>query len=245
MGDQKAFASSIARIDPITVITDKLRPMGICTQNTHLVEWFSYLNGTMQPSVYNLLRGAGPTHPVYPGTGVVHRVMYTKEQPNACGESPGNWGFVDFDGGSNGTGDIRSWIKDGYKTHSIEVDDCNADNTTPSEWCPANTGAISGSIESALTGIIGVSFPLPLFDQARGSGSGTDYHVVGFLGVTLRGFEVSGAEADRYFDLEFTTLMGKGRCCTKPGAGMQDGGVRVVRLCSVDHDPISETTRCR
>lgn len=243
--DQKAFSSSMARIDPVVVMMEKLRPMGVCTQTEHLTEWFSYLNGTISPGAYNAQRGVLPLHPAYPGAGVVHRVMYTKDQPTSCGDAPGNWGLVDFDGGSSGTPEIRNWIMNGYLGHRIAVDDCNADNAAPAEWCPASTGAISGSVEDALTSIIGQTFPLPLFDRAIGSGSGTTYHLIGFLGVKLWGFQVSGSETGRYLDLEFVTLMAKNQCCVKPGVPAVDAGIRVVRLCSADHDPVSESTRCR
>lgn len=245
VGDQKAFSSSMARIDPAVVMMEKLRPMGVCTENAHLTEWLSYLNGTMSASAYNAQRGVLPLHPAYPDTGVVHRVMYTKDQPTACGEAPGNWGLVDFNGGSTGTPELRTWILNGYTGHRIAVDDCNADNATAGEWCPASTGAFSGSIESALTSIIGVTFPLPLFDRVVGTGSGATYHLIGFLGVKLHGFQVSGTEAGRYLDLEFVTLTAKNQCCVKPGVPAIDAGIRAVRLCSADHDPISESTRCR
>lgn len=170
--------------------------------------------------------------------------MYTKEQPLACGGAPGNWGFVDFNGGNNSTGEMRRWIRDGFNDNAIAVGDCNADNLTPAEWCPGNTGAASNSISNALRTIVGTTFPLPLFDQVRGAGSNAEYRVAGFLGVILRGYRVTGPEAGRYLDLEFTSLIGSGRCCPVDGSAVVDGGVRTVRLCSVDHDPLSVATRC-
>ncbi|HEX9697026.1 MAG TPA: hypothetical protein VGB64_12035 [Actinomycetota bacterium] len=245
LGDQQAFASSVARFDAVSVMLDHTRPMGICTQNDHLTEWFSYLNGTTSPAQYSLLRGSGPNHPLYGGAGVVHRIGYTKEQPLACGAAPGNWGFVNLNGGATSTGDLRRWIRDGYNENGVAVGDCNADNATADDWCPATPGTIATSVANELDSIVGVAVPLPLFDQVRGAGATAEYHITGFLGVILRGYRITGDGSGRYLDLEFTSLIGSGRCCPRNGTTVVDGGVRVVRLCSVDHDPISVATRCR
>lgn len=242
--DAEAFASSVARYDPVAILLSGARPMGLCTEGPHLLEWFSYLNGTLSADAYHLLRGTMPAHPLYSSAGVVHRIMYTKEQPLACGGAAGNWGFIDFNGGNNSTGELRRWLRDGYNDNALAVGDCNADNAAPGEWCPGNTGAASNSISNALRALIGTTFPLPLFDQVRGTGSNAEYRIAGFIGVILRGFRVTGAEAGRYLDLEFTSLIGSGRCCPVTETSVVDGGVRTVRLCSVDHDPLSVATRC-
>ncbi|HVL90444.1 MAG TPA: pilus assembly protein TadG-related protein, partial [Actinomycetota bacterium] len=45
--DAEAFASSVARFDPVSLVLEKTRPIAVCTQNTHMQEWFAYLDGTI------------------------------------------------------------------------------------------------------------------------------------------------------------------------------------------------------
>lgn len=62
--------------------------------------------------------------------------------------------------------------------------------------------------------------------------------------MILRGYRVTGPQANRYFDFEFVRLIGSGNCCvTNPNPGA-DTGLRGVTLCSVDHDSQAEATRC-
>lgn len=242
VADGKPFASSIARYGFITE-AEGLRPMGICVQNVHVAEWLAYRNGTLPASVYNALRGSGPGHPVYAGAGVVHRISYTKDNPAACGSAPGNWGFFDYNGGANSNADLVNWILYGYYGNRVGIGDCNAEDGSVGEPCSADTGSAGGSIQGALNQILGTQFAVPVFDLATGSGGTTTYRISHFIGVIMRGFRVMGAEAQRYLDLEFVNLVLEGNCCSYVPPGV-DTGIRSVRLCSVDHDPISETIRC-
>lgn len=202
-----------------------LRPIGICLQNTHVQ---GYLN-------------LGLDLGIHPSTGV-HRIMYTKDQPTACGTgSPGNWGFMDFDGGSNSNSDLVDWLLNGYPG-AVGVGDCNADGTL-GDPCQADTGSSGGSISSALATLrdSGEPFTVVVFDTAVSQGANVRYRVFAFLGVKLRDFRVSGPEALRYFDLEFTKVTVTGNCCTATGL---DTGVYGLRMCTVDHDPISAAVRC-
>lgn len=223
-GDTTAFSSTTARWGFITSI-EGLRPIALCIQNEHVA---GYL-------------GTGVDLGVHPSAGV-HRVMFTKANPLLCGNTaPGNWGFMDFDGGSNSNSIMRDWLVGGYPG-TVAIGDCDAGGA-PGTACPGNTGSSGGSIASALDTLVasGQAFPILLFDSVTGNGSNAAFNPYAFLGVILRGYRITGAEALRYFDFEFTRITRSGNCCLPAGI---DTGVRGVRICSVDHDIRPTITRC-
>lgn len=228
IGDKQPYSLSAARWGYASSVGG-LRPIGICTENTHIQ---GYL-------------GNGPDvgiHPPYlPLTTPVHRIMYTKDNPNACGgDAPGNWGFIDLDSGANSNADLTDWILNGYD-EEVAVGDC--DPTTPAaDPCEGDTGSSGGSIANDLQKLVttGEVFTIILFDSVSGSGATTRYNVWAFLGVKLRGFRVSGAAALRYLDLEFLRTVRPGKCCSRTGRTP----VFAMALCTVDHDPQSEASRC-
>lgn len=223
-GDTTAFSSSSARWGYITQL-EGARPIAICVQNEHVA---GYL-------------GTGPDLGVHPSPNV-HRIMFTKANPLACGNrAPGNWGYVDFDGGSNSNGDLRAWLANGFSS-TVAVGDCDATGA-PGTPCAGDPGSSGGSVSSALDTLVasGEAFPIIIFDSVRGNGSNVGYNVYAFLGVILRGYRVTGAESQRYFDFEFTRITRAGNCCRPTGLNT---GVFGLRLCGIDHDPRTAATRC-
>lgn len=223
-GDTSAYSSTTARWGFITAL-EGVRPVALCIQNEHVA---GYL-------------GTGLDAGVHPSPGV-HRVTYAKSNPAACGaKAPGNWGFLDLDGGSNSTFDLRAWLTSGF-AGTVAVGDCDASGA-PGTLCAGDTGSGSGAIASSLDTLVasGASFPIVIFDSVSGTGSGVRYNVYAFLGVILRGYKVTGAQSSHYFDLEFTRITRSGNCCLSAGI---DTGVRGVRICSVDHDNRPTITRC-
>ncbi len=249
MGDQSAYSLSAA-LWGFPPAVKGLRPIGICVENSHIQEWLKLKNGTITQAQYDALRG-GLGHPIasgvgpgeepsppvlYPANAVVHRILFTKENPDACGaNAPGNWGFQDYNGGDNSNAEMRDWLLGGFFGNNVGVGppDCNADNATQNEDCSADTGSSGGSINTALRQIINKTFPILIFDSVTGTGSGVKYNPYAFVGVTLRGWRVTGLAALRYFDFEFTDLTLEGTCCTADGV---DTGIRGIKLCAVDHD---------
>jgi Flp pilus assembly protein TadG len=183
-----------------------LRPLGLCADEEHLKSWLTAVaNGNTAPS---------PTV----------RISYTKESPDLCGgdKVPGNWGIQDFNGGNNGTPEIRDWLLNGYSGIVHKGD-----------WIPGNTGAFSPSLASELDTLVstGITFTLPVFSVATGNGSNATFHIVEFVGVKLVGYKANGAESSRYIDLQFQMVIAQGECCDRGSFT----GVSVVHVCSVDH----------
>jgi hypothetical protein len=213
-GDQEVRSASVARWGSPRTATG-LRPIGVCVEHPHVQQWLG-------------LASAGG---VVPSPGV-RRVEFTKDSPNACGaDAPGNWGWLDFDEGSDGTPDLRTWLLDGY-AGPVGVDDCNGDGT-PGDGCHAIPGSRALGIGPELDQLVrdGTEFGVVIYDSVTDSGSNVRYRVYGFLGVVLRGYLATGAEHARYFDFEFRELVLAGECCD---AGGPTSGAVTLSLCAVD-----------
>lgn len=244
IGNTNPYSYSAAEWGYITE-AEGLRPMGICGENEHIQEWLAFKNNdTPMPST-------GPEHPIYSGAGVVHRIMFTKENPDACGEdAPGNWGWMDFEcnndddtpesvcGNPNST--LVEWILNGYQP-PVGVGDCDGDAGTPGgesgDYCNGETGSSGGSVANALQTLVDnhTKFAIPIFDTATDPpGNNTFFNMKYFVGVKLWGFQVTGDASERYFDFEFVDLVTSGNCCSP--VPEVDTGLRGITLCDVDHD---------
>ncbi|MGQ0802909.1 MAG: pilus assembly protein TadG-related protein [Actinomycetota bacterium] len=183
-----------------------LRPMGLCIDaNPQLTAWLN-------------LAGGGPV-----GDSGTIRILYNKSQPAACGlGTPGNWGMLDFNGGSNSNAETKDWVANGYPS---EV-------PLSPPTIAGDTGAFSNSISSELTSLIGKEFGIPVYNLAVGNGSNAQFTIVAFVKVKLIGFEVNGSQASRYLDLQFKkgTLPG-GNCCKIGGLNT---GAMAIDICGVD-----------
>lgn len=176
--------------------------------------------------------------------GVVHRVYFTKDNPDECGNQvPGNWGFMDFNGGSNqNQQELGTWIRYGYDENMVGVDDCDGDGGTrggeTGDTCYGDPGSSGQSLEDGLQLLVDnqVKFAIPIYDSATLQGSNAVYSIHAFVGVILRGFNMGNSESQRYFDFQFTTLQVSGICCSDQPAGGIDTGIRGFKLCDVDHD---------
>lgn len=223
-----------------------LRPMGICWENHHIQEWLAKVAGTMSNDDYLALRGSDVDHPTLAGsTGVLHKIMFNKDNPDQCGsEAPGNWGWMDFNGGSNSNADTQKWVRNGYPG-SVAVGDCYADGADLP--CEGDTGSGGGSVDQELKYLKDnqILFHVPIFGEVTGGGGSTaDFEMKGFLGVQLWDYQITGSESSRYFTFEFRNLLIQGPCCVSDSDGPETGGNKGVRLCTVDHDPQAASDRC-
>lgn len=164
------------------------------------------------------------------GDGVTYHLKFGKDDPSNCGGAavPGNWGILDFDGGSNSQSDIQDWTENGYDGE-VAIGDVIAG--TP--------GAFNGSLASALDELLLLdSFTVPIYQNATGNGSLAWFTVVDFGSVRLRGFGTRGAQDLRFLDLEFLDGNYQGG-----GGGSATGyGAFVLGVCAVDG--INAATAC-
>jgi Flp pilus assembly protein TadG len=120
-----------------------------------------------------------------PGTTFV---MDLDNQIGLCNSTAaGNWGIVDFDGGSNPTGDIRAWTGSGYP-NPLDA---------PSSDLPGDPGANLGPVTTQLDSLIDqiVLFPVVTgYTPGSGSGSNGRFDLVGFVGAKVCAYYLSNTQ---------------------------------------------------
>lgn len=223
-----ASATSIAQYGPLVAV-EGARPVAICKDDPHYVEW---LTDTHDPA----LDGQHPNGS-YPGaTTTVHRISFEKKHDSACGDAPGNWGWLDFNGSKppNGNAALAEWIVRGYGGE-ITTTDCNPESSGDQE-CEPKTGAGGDSLAGALGEVRCDSdvatgncdgFPIVIFETVtcKGGGSNCRYDQVAFVSIVLRGWgKITGKESSHpscvddpdpktcpYFDIEFVKILEQGR----------------------------------
>jgi len=100
--------------------------------------------------------------------------------------APGAFALVDLNGGSNGNGDLASWIQNGYDGY-LSIGDYFS-----------NTGAqfASNNVQTALSDRIGTELLFPVYDKLSGGGSNAAYEVIGWVAFHLTSFETVGNSGD-------------------------------------------------
>lgn len=171
-----------------------------------------------------------------PATETLIRIEYDKDQPNDCGGGsiPGNWGTIDFDGGSNSNSDTKDWVRDGYPGQvsfsNHPVTDCSGEP----HCYEGDTGALAGlNNELQTLENSGIYFTLPVFNFVEGNGANAEFHLMGVIRVRLIDYKVNGPQADRYFELLVKPGLITGSCC---GGGSGAAGNKVIAVCGVDPD---------
>lgn len=105
-----------------------------------------------------------------------------------CGSAAGNWGLLDLDGGSNPTGDLEKWIGSGSPDQI---------SSAPGTWLHGNPGIPRpGALAPAMDSILGKIVILPVFDQMRGSGQGSEFQVTGFISVRMCAYKFNNQKGD-------------------------------------------------
>jgi len=99
-----------------------------------------------------------------------------------CGFAPGNWGVLDFNGGSNPTGEIADWILHGYGEPVSVVSPV---------YVPGNPGAPNpGALDSEMDQMMTLGeIVLPVFDNISGSGNNSQFRITGFVSVKPCGWK--------------------------------------------------------
>jgi Flp pilus assembly protein TadG len=123
-------------------------------------------------------------------------VMDLDNKIGVCNTSkPGNWGVVDFDGGSNPLADISNWTTNGYPNPV----------TAPSSNLPGDPGMPGpGKIDGPLSGLIGkvVLFPVVTdYTAPSKPGDNARFNLVGFVGAQVCGYRLNNkVETGACFD---------------------------------------------
>lgn len=125
-------------------------------------------------------------------------------QCTADGQAAGNWGTVDFDGGSNSTGETQNWLVNGYEGVVLTSDlsiSCTVDSTACFNGGP---GILAPSISSEMSLLSGLGpTPFLIYDYAEGGGSGLQFRISGVALAEVIGYRINGQESGRYLDMRF------------------------------------------
>ena len=145
-----------------------LWPFGLCVDHPSIARWIS----------------GGMT------SGVSERITFEAPNQKCGGDVSGNWALLDYNGGSNPTGEIQDWVQSGYDGY-VEVGDIVF----------GSPGAPSTSIN--LSAIVGHSILMPLYSSPRMQGANAVYTVVGFAQAVVEAVRSSGSSAQRSLTIRF------------------------------------------
>ena len=112
--------------------------------------------------------------------------------------SPGNFGLLDLDGGSNSNAETAYWIENGYDGIFIIPESTGYINVE------GDPGISGGSLNGAINLRLGDTVLFPVFDQVTEQGANTIYHVVDLVGGIITGFQLIGAISNRHFTLQIS-----------------------------------------
>jgi hypothetical protein len=173
-------------------------PVALCEQHPSLLAWKN--SGFTLTSSYTITVAAGPVH--------------------CSGGNSGNWGLLDFNGGSNPTSEARDWVQNGYQS-PLKVGDL----------VPGNPGGVSGSI--GIETMLGKRVLIALYNQVQGSGSDATFRISGFARATLLDAKLTGAAASRSLTVRFETGI-----IDRPSSSVGNGtdyGVTTWAICAYDN----------
>jgi hypothetical protein len=102
--------------------------------------------------------------------------------------TPGNWGWLNLDGGASGTPELAMWIDNGYDG-DIVLD--HTEDGRPCVWINGTTGA-KATLEDNMEALIGKTVFFCIFDRVVEEGGNTNFRIVGFLGFKLTGVNFTG-----------------------------------------------------
>lgn len=102
------------------------------------------------------------------------------------GSQPGNFGWLSWTGDPDEPTLINSLTQPGDSATYINPDN-NSDHTLlAGDWVLGKVGVSNGKhVRAALDALAGFQITVPVWDQTRGQGDNTAYHIVGFATVIL------------------------------------------------------------
>ena len=135
------------------------------------------------------------------------------------GTASGNWGVVDFNGGSNSNAETSSWVQSGW-SEPLDVGDL----------VPGNPGAVSTSM--GIQSIVGQSIFIPLFDTANLNGNNATFRISGFARGVLVSARLTGSSSSRSLTVRFQTAV-VNREGINVGSG-SNSGITTWAICAQD-----------
>jgi len=130
--------------------------------------------------------------------------------------APGNVGWLDWNGGSNGASELAANIANPGNSGTWEIGD----------WVPSAPGVKNSSaVRQAMDSWIGQVVTIPLYDLVDGNGSNTMYHICAFAAFQLTDYNFHGS--NKWVEGTFVRTLRRGGLTS---GNAPDFGVRTVRF---------------
>ena len=162
-GSTTVQSSASVQIRPVGGLSG-LRPTAICQDSAALVAWRASGFSTTQ--------------------------VFSIDFNNTCGGVPGNWGVLDFDGGSNRTIDLQQWIDKGYPGMVSVGQEISGDPGIPSPALQMDT-------------VVGRSVTVPVYDSVRLQGSTSIFRIASFVRMDVISVSLNGSASSRNVAVRF------------------------------------------
>jgi hypothetical protein len=102
------------------------------------------------------------------------------------GSQPGNFGWLSWTGDPDEPTLINSLTQPGDSYTYINPDDHNDHQLLAGQWVSGKPGVSNGKhVRASLDALEGFQITVPIWDQARGEGENTAYHIIGFATVII------------------------------------------------------------
>ena len=102
------------------------------------------------------------------------------------GSQPGNFGWLSWTGDPDEPTLINSLTQPGDSFTYINPDNHNDHNLVLGDWVSGKPGVSNGKhVRASLDALEGFQITVPIWDQARGEGENTAYHIIGFATVII------------------------------------------------------------
>ena len=114
-------------------------------------------------------------------------------------DAPGNFGFLDLNGGNNSVTELRQFIENGYDSDFI---------IPPGGFVPVlgSTGIDGNSLLDSFKKIVGEEVFLPVHNRVTGTGSNAIFDVISLLAVKITGVKLTGNQDQRYIKVEIISF---------------------------------------
>ena len=107
--------------------------------------------------------------------------------------SPGNFGVLDLDGGSNSNDDTVQWTEYGFDESFVIPQAQGYVNIM------GDTGISGDSLSGAINSRIGDRLLFPVFEDVSGEGSGSSFRVIDMVGIVIQDIKLTGDIHERRF----------------------------------------------
>ncbi len=125
------------------------------------------------------------------------------------GTEPGNFGWLSWTGDPDEPTLINSLTQPGDSFTYVNPDNQNDHQLAVGDWVSGKPGVSNGKhVRASLDALEGFTITVPVWDQTRGEGDNTAYHIVGFAQVIIINYHLPSRNQITAEFVGFTTSCG-------------------------------------